>query len=66
MKAIVLLLLAAIVISLGSGLFFLTKDEQGSERVLNALKVRVGLSVVLILFLVLSFYCGWIGPEPRG
>ena len=63
MKAIVLILLAAIVVSLGSGLFFLTKDEQGSGRVLRALKVRVGLSVALILFLVASFYFGWIGPE---
>ena len=64
MKAIVLLLLAAIVVSLGSGLFFLTRDEQGSERLLRALKVRVALSVVLIAFLVLSFYFGLIGPSP--
>lgn len=60
MKAIVLILLAAIVVSLGSGLFFLTKDDQDSHRVLKALKVRVALSIVLILFLVLSFYFGWI------
>lgn len=60
MKAIVLILLAAIVVSLGSGLFFLSKDNQDSRRVLNALKVRVALSLVLILFLVSSFYFGWI------
>lgn len=60
MKIIVLLLLVTIVVSLGSGLFFLTKDEQGSHRVLKALKIRVTLSVALILFLVLSFYFGWI------
>ena len=62
MKAVVLLLLAAIVISLGSGLFFLTKDDKNSTRVLNALKVRVALSVALILFLVVSFSLGWIKP----
>jgi hypothetical protein len=61
MKAIVLVLLAAIVISLGSGLFFLTKDDKNSTRVLNALKVRVALSIVLVAFLVLSFSFGWIG-----
>ena len=60
MKAIVLVLLAAIVISLGSGLFFLTKDDKNSPRVLAALKIRVGLSIVLILFLVISFSFGWI------
>ena len=61
MKAIVLVLLAAIVASLGSGLFFLAKDNN-SARVLNALKLRVALSIVLILFLVFSFWIGWITP----
>ena len=62
MKVVVLVLLAAIVISLGSGLFFLTRDDKNSTRVLTALKIRVGLSVALILFLVLSFSLGWIQP----
>ena len=60
MKLIVLLLLAAIVISLGSGLFYLTREDRDSHKVLKALKVRVILSLVLILFLVCSFLFGWI------
>lgn len=60
MKAIIIILLAAIVISLGSGLFFLTRDKQGSTRMLNALKVRVALSIILIAFLLSAFYFGWI------
>lgn len=62
MKIIVILLLAAIVASLGSGLFFLTRDhaEQDSRRMLNALKVRVTLSIILILFLLAAFSFGWI------
>ena len=60
MKTIALLLLAAIVISLAAGLFFLTKNDGDSTRLLTALKIRVVLSVVLILFLVLSFSFGWI------
>ena len=66
MKIIILLLLAAIVFSLGSGLFFLTKDKDGnnSPKLLRALKIRVGLSVALIVLLVLSFYFGWI-PAPE-
>ena len=47
----------------GVGLFFLKKDKQGSTRMLNALKIRVALSVLLILVLVLSYVFGWIAPR---
>jgi len=62
MKSIVFVLLAAVVVSLGSGLFFLARDDKGSPMALKALKIRVALSVLLILFLVLSYYFGWINP----
>lgn len=62
MKAIVLLILAAILISLGSGLYYLIKDRDGSPRLMKALMIRVALSAVLILFLVLSYSMGWISP----
>ncbi len=65
MKIIILLLLAAIIVSLSSGLFFLTKKgEKNSEKLLRSLKIRVGLSVTLIVFLVLAFFLGWI-PTPE-
>ena len=60
MKTIVFILLAAIVASLGSGLFFLARDKQDSTRMLKALKIRVALSLVLIIFLVSAFLFGWI------
>ena len=60
MKLIVLLLLAAIVISLGSGLLFLTRDDSNSPRLLKALKIRVGLSITLIVFLVGAYSFGYI------
>ena len=62
MKLIVLLLLAAVVISLLSGLFFLArdKDQPNSPRLLNALKVRVLLSITLVVFLVVSYQLGWL------
>lgn len=62
MKAIVLILLAAIVISLVVGLFFLIRGDKGSPRMLTALKIRVGLSIVLVVFLVLAFSLGLIEP----
>ena len=61
MKLVVVVLLFAIVASLGSGLFFLARDDQNSPRVLKALKIRVALSALLILFLLLSYYMGWMG-----
>jgi hypothetical protein len=60
MKLIVIIIFLAIVISLGSGLWFLAKDDQGSTRVLTALKIRVALSAVLILFLILAYFQGWL------
>lgn len=60
MKLVVLLLLVAIIVSLGSGLFFLYRDQEGSTRVLKALKVRVVLSILLIVLLVVGYRFGWI------
>jgi hypothetical protein len=60
-KIVVIILLLAIIASLGSGLYYLAKDDQNSPRLLNALKIRVALSALLIIFLVVSYYMGWIG-----
>jgi len=62
MKIIVLILLAAIVISLGTGLYYLRREDADSPKMLRALQLRVGLSLVLILFLVSSYFLGWIQP----
>lgn len=66
MKLIVLILLLAITVSLGYGLFFLSKDNQSSTRLLTALKLRVALSAVLIAFLVLSYFMGWMPSGSAG
>ena len=62
MKLIVLLLLAAIAVSLFSGLFFLAKKNRDSDSLLKALKIRVALSIALIVFLVTSYQLGFIAP----
>ncbi|MEQ9561739.1 MAG: twin transmembrane helix small protein [Woeseiaceae bacterium] len=64
MKLILLVVLAAVITSLLSGLVFLVRDGKGSTRVLTALKIRVALSAMLIGLLVLSWYMGWIAPQP--
>ena len=62
-KIVLLVLLAAIVTSLFSGLFFLMKDGSDKRRTLTALKVRVGLSIALLIFLALAFTNGWLQPH---
>lgn len=63
MKLLVLTILLAIIISLASGLWFLARDDQGSTRVLTALKVRVALSAILVSFLIFGYFQGWIAPN---
>lgn len=60
MKMIVIILLAAIVISLGTGLYYLSREDADSGKLLKALKIRVALSAVLIIFLIASYLLGYI------
>ena len=60
MRYVVIIALLAIVASLGSALFFVLQDRSGSNRAVKALAVRVGLSLVLFLFLMAGFYFGFI------
>ena len=65
MKYVIYLLLIAIIVSLGTGLFYLRREDADSPKMLRALQVRVALSLVLILFLVGSYFLGWIAPPTR-
>lgn len=65
-KIIIVLFLIAIVIALFSGLFFLLHDRNDSKRLVNALTLRVALSIGLIAFLVISYLLGWIHPHGVG
>ena len=52
--------LILIVLSLGSALFYVFQDRSDSNRAVKALALRVGLSVALFLFLMISYYFGLI------
>ncbi len=67
-KIIIVAFLIAIVGALFSGLFFLLKDPSTSNdrRTVRALTMRVGLSIAFVLFLVLSYFMGWIHPHGVG
>lgn len=62
-KAILVLLLGFIFFALGSALYYLVKDRDNSDRIVKALTWRIGLSIVLFIFLMLAFAMGWITPN---
>ena len=64
MRIVVVLMLIAIVASLGSALVFVYRDRgQGKTRAVKALTLRVGISFVLFLLLMLAYRLGWIGER---
>ncbi len=65
-KALVILILLAILFVLFRGLFFLVKDQGNSKRTVNSLTWRVGLSVLLLLVLILSIKFGILVPHGVG
>lgn len=67
MKLIIFLTLAGIVTALASaGVLMLRRPGEGRSsrdgRMARALAVRVGLSVALFLFILFSYWMGWIQP----
>jgi hypothetical protein len=60
MRFVVVLAFIGILGSLGSALVYLMKDKGTTNRTVNALTVRIGLSVALFLFVLLAHHLGWI------
>lgn len=52
-----------ILIALGSALVFLIRDRGSTNRTVNALTVRVALSVTLLMAIWLAWWLGWIEPR---
>lgn len=63
-KFIVLLLLGFVIVSLFSGLYFLVKDKGQSNRTVNALSIRIGLSIVAIVIVIVAGLTGVIELNP--
>lgn len=62
MKLLVLFVLLASVLSLGSALSSMTRKSGNPRAVANALMIRVALSAGLVLFLVIGWALNWIEP----
>lgn len=61
-KLIVVLMLIAIVVSLGSALWQLARGTGDSSKMLRALTWRISLSVLLFLLLLAAYATGLLRP----
>lgn len=62
-RVLILACLLAIVLSLGSALVYLVRDKGESKKMVHALTLRVGLSILLFLLLIGAWLLGWIQPH---
>ncbi len=58
LKIAIIVLFVALLISLGSGLFFLLRDKGDSERTLHSLGVRVTLALALLALVTYGVMTG--------
>jgi uncharacterized BrkB/YihY/UPF0761 family membrane protein len=65
-KLLVILMLIAIVVSLGSALFHLSRGTGDSKQMLRALTWRISLSVLLFVLLMLAYSRGLLQPHQVG
>ena len=62
-KVLIVGCLLGIITSLGTGLFHLVSDKGNSKRMVNALTVRIVLSVALFVLLFIAWKQGLIQPH---
>ncbi len=62
-KIIILVTLALILLSLGSGVAFLYKDSGSSKRLVTSLTIRVILSITLFALIIFGYLTGQIQPH---
>ena len=65
-KIVIIVLLLAMIASLGVGLFHLIKtpnENDNGDKLVKSLTWRIGIWVVLFLFILLSMKLGWIKPS---
>ena len=60
MKIIILVLVAAVVVSLFAGLYFVYKDKGNSTRAVKALTIRVALQAIIVALLLGGVLFGFI------
>jgi hypothetical protein len=59
MKYFLAFLLLLVVVSLFAGLFFMYKNKGNPNRMVNALKLRVAISITVFLIVIGGILLGW-------
>jgi cytochrome bd-type quinol oxidase subunit 2 len=62
-RILIALVMVAIVFSLGTALFHLTKGDS-DRKMARALTVRIALSLALFILLMIAWWAGVITPHP--
>lgn len=62
-RALIIILLLAVVLTMGTSMVFLVRDNTSRRRTLNALKLRIVLSITLIVVFIVSVAMGWLQPN---
>ncbi len=62
-KAVILIFLFVIIITLATSLYSLMVDKGDSKRTVNRLTWRIGLSLFLMLLMYGMYLMGWIEPS---
>ncbi len=62
MQIVIIIAFILILVSLFSGLYFVMKDKGKTNRAVNALTFRIGFSILLFLFIIISYKMGLIHP----
>jgi len=62
-KALTIVFLLTILYSLASSLIFLVRDKGEGDRTVKRLTWRIGLSLVLFVFLWVAYKLDWIEPN---
>ncbi|MDN3921002.1 DUF2909 domain-containing protein [Roseateles violae] len=62
MRIVILIAIFVILAALAAAGFFMLRNKRGPRNMARALTVRIGVSVALFLFILLSYYMGWVQP----
>ncbi|SFL94343.1 twin transmembrane helix small protein [Marinobacter zhejiangensis] len=64
LKVVIVVLLLAVIASLFTSLVFLIRDGGKTNRVVNSLAVRVGLSLTLLALILIALWHGDLSMHP--
>lgn len=62
-KGLIVLVFFFIVFSLFFALYTMAKDKSKTNRTVKALTIRIGSSIVLLIFLMVMYKLGYISPQ---